>query len=105
MASSAELGSGRIAAMSSAQAARLSEENVGIVNYVTKQAGFQGTLKYRYKDFLVHEASFIACNTRSTCLPKQLALMGARVYWTGIDQRYILLSCLFIEIFSSMSNC
>ncbi len=42
--------------MSTTQAARLTEENVGIQEYVTKQAGFCGTLKYRYKDFLVHEA-------------------------------------------------
>ncbi len=48
--------SGSKVGMSTTQAARLTEENVGIQEYVTKQAGFCGTLKYRYKDFLVHEA-------------------------------------------------
>lgn len=37
------------------QAARLTEEQVGIQGYINKQPGFRGTLKYRFSDFIVHE--------------------------------------------------
>jgi tRNA pseudouridine13 synthase len=37
------------------QAARLTEEQVGIQGYINTQPGFRGTLKYRYSDFIVHE--------------------------------------------------
>jgi hypothetical protein len=37
------------------QAARLTEEQVGIQGYINSQPGFRGTLKYRFSDFIVHE--------------------------------------------------
>ena len=36
----------------------LTEENVGIVEYINKEAeGFEGILKHRYSDFIVNEIS------------------------------------------------
>jgi len=43
------------AGMSAMQAARQTDEQLGITKYVGSHEGFSGTMKYRFTDFIVRE--------------------------------------------------
>ena len=68
---------------SAMQAARLTEEQVGIQGYITTQPGFRGTLKYRYSDFIVHEVDL---NKRIVRLTDTSPTAEVRVQQSSGDQ-------------------
>lgn len=55
------------AGMSAMQAARQTDEQLGITKYVGSHEGFSGTMKYRFTDFIVREVRQPPLQSPCTC--------------------------------------